>query len=623
MGYGTTSIVEADRVLLKDQTTQSENGIYNASSGDWTRAPDFDGARDVVRGSLIVFAASASSSVLYQVLTAPDEFDVDDVVITLIDSPARVIPLSQKEIDNSVTPTDFGFEWGDVRRYGADETGAIDAHTAFANAILSEHVVKGEGDFKWASGLAIPEGGRLELAGGGRDASKATITVTGSGAQKGIYSDGTFVTPGFSGRRDCALDGFLITDNQVATPAALIDLHFTTQYEIADVAVIGQTSVIGMSLTNCAEGTIRRIRIQSQAVGAPANAGAAMNYGLYFTNDPADSFFSGQTLLEDIYVKFVKNAGNTGVGIYINRQINTLAHMDFQKVHVHACNIGLRCTGTVSLTLDTWHFEANTINDYLGDVGTINPTFINAFCNNSATVAACFDLKGNGGAWIGGRIINVDNGADMLRVTGNGFFIGGGAQFRLGSGPADAQAIRIKSGATGTVIDGISLEGSTAWPDAILIDAGALNTEIGVVTVDGITGPVVTNNGTGTRYRGAINCRSSDFDLAAAATADYFDHKQQAVFVNRAHLFVKVGNGTGSTTISIGIPGDPTRFLSAYNVTNSQPAGTRIDLASLLQAGVAALAATDVLVISKSAVAGGDTGVVVVEVELTPFRAQR
>lgn len=47
------TVVEYDRVIVKDQTDTTENGVYEASSGSWTRAPDFDGARDIVEGTLI------------------------------------------------------------------------------------------------------------------------------------------------------------------------------------------------------------------------------------------------------------------------------------------------------------------------------------------------------------------------------------------------------------------------------------------------------------------------------------------------------------------------------------------------------------------------------------------
>lgn len=47
------SLSAGDRILVKDQASGAENGIYMAASGAWTRAPDFDGAYDVVEGTLI------------------------------------------------------------------------------------------------------------------------------------------------------------------------------------------------------------------------------------------------------------------------------------------------------------------------------------------------------------------------------------------------------------------------------------------------------------------------------------------------------------------------------------------------------------------------------------------
>ncbi len=47
------SLSSGDRVLVKDQIDAVENGIWIASSGAWSRAIDFDGARDVVRGTQV------------------------------------------------------------------------------------------------------------------------------------------------------------------------------------------------------------------------------------------------------------------------------------------------------------------------------------------------------------------------------------------------------------------------------------------------------------------------------------------------------------------------------------------------------------------------------------------
>src|SRR6267154_3877964 len=52
-----------DRVLVKNQTSGSGNGIYLASSSGWTRASDFDGNRDAVDGTL-VFVRLGSSNIL-------------------------------------------------------------------------------------------------------------------------------------------------------------------------------------------------------------------------------------------------------------------------------------------------------------------------------------------------------------------------------------------------------------------------------------------------------------------------------------------------------------------------------------------------------------------------------
>lgn len=47
------AVVEGDRVLVKSQTNGVDNGIYTASTGNWSRARDFDGAYDIVHGTRI------------------------------------------------------------------------------------------------------------------------------------------------------------------------------------------------------------------------------------------------------------------------------------------------------------------------------------------------------------------------------------------------------------------------------------------------------------------------------------------------------------------------------------------------------------------------------------------
>ena len=47
------SCVDGDRVLVKDQTTAANNGIYEVDTGTWSRTKDCDGAYDLKNGTLI------------------------------------------------------------------------------------------------------------------------------------------------------------------------------------------------------------------------------------------------------------------------------------------------------------------------------------------------------------------------------------------------------------------------------------------------------------------------------------------------------------------------------------------------------------------------------------------
>ena len=64
------SVVSGDRVLVKNQTTASENGIYICKTGTWTRATDWDGTGDVVTGTLVFVALGTTNTLrLYRVAT--------------------------------------------------------------------------------------------------------------------------------------------------------------------------------------------------------------------------------------------------------------------------------------------------------------------------------------------------------------------------------------------------------------------------------------------------------------------------------------------------------------------------------------------------------------------------
>lgn len=76
------ALVENDRVLVKDQSTPSENGIYLAATSGWVRAKDFDGALDVVSNTLVkVTSGTVGDGNIFQ-LTTPDPITVGTTNLT-------------------------------------------------------------------------------------------------------------------------------------------------------------------------------------------------------------------------------------------------------------------------------------------------------------------------------------------------------------------------------------------------------------------------------------------------------------------------------------------------------------------------------------------------------------
>lgn len=65
------TVAENDRVLVKNQTTGSENGIYNASSGNWSRSVDWDGSHEIARGThVLVTTGTLNALKSYSIRTA-------------------------------------------------------------------------------------------------------------------------------------------------------------------------------------------------------------------------------------------------------------------------------------------------------------------------------------------------------------------------------------------------------------------------------------------------------------------------------------------------------------------------------------------------------------------------
>lgn len=72
---------DESRVLVKNQNTASENGIYVSSTGSWTRDIDANKSYDLVDGTLVPIAGGNQSYSIYQVTTA-NPITIDTTSIT-------------------------------------------------------------------------------------------------------------------------------------------------------------------------------------------------------------------------------------------------------------------------------------------------------------------------------------------------------------------------------------------------------------------------------------------------------------------------------------------------------------------------------------------------------------
>lgn len=83
---GGVTLADGDRVLVWGQTDATENGIYNASSGNWSRAADFDGVRDVVQGTRVLVAAGTYADQEFYLTTANPVIGTSNLTFTRFNS---------------------------------------------------------------------------------------------------------------------------------------------------------------------------------------------------------------------------------------------------------------------------------------------------------------------------------------------------------------------------------------------------------------------------------------------------------------------------------------------------------------------------------------------------------
>lgn len=135
--FGSVTQTDGDRHLATGQTDASENGIYIASTGSWTRALDFDGELDAVSGTRVLVRNSGSLSAEYE-LTTDDPIVIGTTSLTFMlrYGANATYDRTEAEIAVSVTPVSTSYPPGELLRQGTNTTpGTTAMATAFQAAI--------------------------------------------------------------------------------------------------------------------------------------------------------------------------------------------------------------------------------------------------------------------------------------------------------------------------------------------------------------------------------------------------------------------------------------------------------------------------------------------------------
>lgn len=214
-GYVT---LEGDRVLVKDQTTTTENGIYVASATAWERATDWNAENDVINGMLVLDANN--SSALYRV-TFSGTFVLGTTVCTFTDINSAFVAdaTAQAVLAAASAAAALTSENNAETAETNAETAETNAETAATNAAASAVTAANAAAVAIAKNGSVSPTANLPMAGfrhtGCQDGVAATDYAT-KGQLDAAFS--TFNAMGLEWRT-----GLLCTNNS-GTPLKKIDI---------------------------------------------------------------------------------------------------------------------------------------------------------------------------------------------------------------------------------------------------------------------------------------------------------------------------------------------------------------------------------------------------------------
>ncbi|MCK1400133.1 hypothetical protein IVB45_18605 [Bradyrhizobium sp. 4] len=85
------TVAAGDRVLVRNQSDSTQNGIYAVSSGNWTRTTDFDDLGEMVKGTQVYINEGTANGAKTSYVTASDPITPDTTSLTFAPPTAGII----------------------------------------------------------------------------------------------------------------------------------------------------------------------------------------------------------------------------------------------------------------------------------------------------------------------------------------------------------------------------------------------------------------------------------------------------------------------------------------------------------------------------------------------------